>query len=229
MCVYNISLHIQIERKVYKPLACKKNVAGANIIYKHKSMGEYNMTLKDIAVLSCKILSITAFIKFVSFSHGIVYSVTQQEFEFSKIMLIQIFSLPAVFLAISIILWCFAKNISTLMVNDSASFDEVINFDYNIFKPIIFSIIGIILLTQAVPSLANKLVNIIDDIKRNTGLPYKITTFNLGYLIEYFLKLIIALYLIIGPKKVKNFIKSTRSIGVTKENDNDIKGKIIEK
>lgn len=187
------------------------------------------MTLKDIAVLSCKILSITAFIKFVSFSHGIVYSVTQQEFEFSKIMQIQIFSLPAVFLAISIILWCFAKNISTLMVNDSASFDEVINFDYNIIKSIIFSIIGIILLTQAVPSLANKLVNIIDDIKRNTGLPYKITTFNLGYLIEYILKILIALYLIIGPKKVKNFIKSTRSIGVTKENDNDIKGKIIEK
>ena len=178
------------------------------------------MKLKDIAVLSCKILSITVFIKFIYFSQVFGAYYAQKEFNLTNTDLIRMSIVPVLLLLISMILWFFATKISILMVEDSVSYDKVINFEYHKIKPIIFSVIGLILLTQAVPSFARMLINIIADIKKNSGLPYQITTFNLGYFVEYILKILIALCLIIGPKKVLSSIKSTRIIGLDKEKNN---------
>ena len=87
-------------------------------------------------------------------------------------------------------------------------------------KPIIFSIIGLILLTQAVPSLSKTLINLMADILRNQGEPYQINSFDLGYLIENLLKILIAVYLIIGSKKVLTLIKSTRTLGLDEKKNN---------
>ncbi len=178
------------------------------------------MKLKDIALLSCKILSITVFIKFIYFlqTFGAIHA--QKEFKVPNIDLTLMLIVPVLLLLISIILWCFANSISKFMVSDSVSFNKVINFKYNEIKPIVFSIIGIILLTQAIPSLSKTLINLIADILRNQGEPYKINSFDLGYLIENLLKILIAVYLIIGSKKVSTLIKSTRTLGLDEKKNN---------
>jgi hypothetical protein len=175
------------------------------------------MTLKDISMLSCKIIAITVFIKFVLYSQSAVFYFTQEEIIMTNDKLIQLFLLPLGYLIIGIILWFFAKNISSHMVNNTADLNKIINLNLKEIKPFIFSVIGIFLLASANPALVKNLYNIISYALGNSGATITVNSFYLGLLIESVLKILIAVYLLIGPKKVLHFIKFTRTLGVTKE------------
>jgi nitric oxide reductase large subunit len=138
----------------------------------------------------------------------------QNELNRIKFSFISIAITPALLLLVSIILWVFAKIIAGLMINKSASIDYIAKIDFKRFKLFVFSIVGLIILTQTIPSLVKMLFKIFVDIKKNAGLPYTITTFNLDLLIVDILKTLIGLALIIGPKRVSKWIKSTRTLGV---------------
>ncbi|MCD4817323.1 MAG: hypothetical protein K8S23_01380 [Candidatus Cloacimonetes bacterium] len=185
------------------------------------------MTLKDIAALSCKIIALTIFIKTISTLNVIIntifsYRLNPDEFEFTNILIIRMVTIPILSLLISIILWFFAKNISSLMVNDIASINTSININYEKFKALIFSRIGIFVLTQAIPSLGSQLIGIIQEAKKYSGSSNTISSNSLRKIVEYSIKILIAIILIIRPKRFLDFIKSTRTLGVTKEKDESL-------
>ena len=120
----------------------------------------YKMKLKDIAELSCKILSITVLIKFIFYLNVFFSYFAQNEYNPINRSLFQTSIVPVLLLLISIILWCFAKKIASLMVKDSASLDNVINFEYYKIKPMVLSTIGLIILTKAIPSFIKKIMQV---------------------------------------------------------------------
>jgi len=180
------------------------------------------LKLRDLAELSCRILSITVLIRFVYYSQIFVTYFNQNDLNQVKFNFLDISITPALLLSVSIILWLLSKQIAGLMVNESASINHLTKIDYKKFRLFVFSIIGLIILTQAVPSLIKMLFNIFTDIKRNAGMPYTITTFDLGTLIEDVLKTIIGLVLIMSPKKISTWIKRTRTIGTDFEERDEV-------
>ncbi len=174
------------------------------------------MKLKDIAELSCKILSITVLIKSIFHSHSLLNYFFRKDVYTVQPSLFQVSIIPVLLLILSIVLWCFAKNIASLMVKDTASLDKIINFEYNKIKPMIFSTIGLIILTTAFPIFARNLFTISDGFKNFSDIGFEVSMYELGYLVENFLKIVIAFYLICGSKgskKVLSLLKSTRTLG----------------
>ena len=84
--------------------------------------------------------------------------------------------------------------------------------------------VGIFVLTQAIPSLCGRLVDTFQQIKKYSGSPntFSVHHSNFRYIVEYCAKIMIAVCLIFSPQKILKFIKSTRTLGVPKEENNNL-------
>ena len=174
------------------------------------------MKLKDIAKLACRTLSIYTFIVCIiqsQYVFSLFNSMIKQNFTILDSLW---YCISTVLLGIlSFVLWHYAENISTRMTKDIESdIEEEHKWSYDQLQVIILTIVGIVVLTNAIPNLIRYLVSLYSFRKSITIGNIYIERIGLqdffppliGSIVQTFL----GLGLILGGKGVKKIIELTR-------------------
>jgi|GEM_PF-5499362 len=176
------------------------------------------MKLKDIAKVACRTLSIYTFIRFIiqsQYVFSLLNSMIKQNFSIVDSLW---YSISTALLGIlSAVLWSNAEKISIRMTEDIVTHkeEEVHScWSYDKLQLIVFNIIGIIVLTNAVPNMIRYLVSLYSFKKSvmigNVYIERIMLQDFFPALIGSIVQTILGLWLILGAKGVIGLIELTR-------------------
>jgi len=178
------------------------------------------MSLNKIAKLSCRVMSIYTLIRVVIYLQGILVMITNWNTQFmdNNYGMLLSFIIPScILLVISISLWVFANRISEYMVGEEEQNDFKENILEEKLELVILNIVGLIILSIAIPDFVKSIIEISVFINRykEIGSYYKDDInyiYNLSDILKHSIKIIIGLCLIIGSKGIRSFLEKFREI-----------------
>ncbi|ATW28244.1 hypothetical protein [Candidatus Formimonas warabiya] len=170
------------------------------------------MNVKAAATIAVKVLAIFTLIKFITYlpsAYNIFDIVSTASSQTSASLQIITFMAPiCLLLIVSMCLWLYADEISDRMVKNPG-INEKVNINYEGLQSIAFSVVGIIIVADALPALISAFIHLkIDDSFRPLN-----QYINLG---TTGLKLVIGLLLLFGSKGLVGLIKYLRTAGLPK-------------
>jgi len=175
------------------------------------------MSIKSLAFLSIRVVSICFFVLGVRYI-GNIASITMPGFmDISDPGYAEVFirfSIPAiVFFVFSVILWIFSIRISSYLVLRENNNNDSINLDIEKLEPIVYSILGVILLAISIPELIryiSQAMMIDKDI-----FMYQKHMWYSSIAVEV-VKILLGIYLVLQANTIKKLIHRLRKIGVEK-------------
>lgn len=173
------------------------------------------MNYKAISKISCKIISIYSFAKFIMFFQRFFYHIFYQnrliQIEQNSVLL----SLPFfLLLFLSIILWVYADKISSFMVKKPINSSNTISLDYVELQAIAFSVVGVIMLINSIPEIISLGINIKLLVSEDIANIEMLLIMDKIKIIGYVIKTILGLWLLLGSSGIVGLIKTLRTIGV---------------
>ncbi|SKC81938.1 hypothetical protein [Maledivibacter halophilus] len=178
------------------------------------------MNYKVISKMSCKIISIYMFFKFITAFQSffyVFYPNSQAQIEQNSVF----FFLPFIIsLFLSIILWVFADKISSYMVKEPTNSSNNVKVDYIELQAIAFSVVGITVLVNSIPQIIRLGIDmktiVSNDIIANWDMLLRTTK---SQMIGYIIKTILGLWLLFGSNGIVGLVKTLRTAGVKGPND----------
>jgi len=188
--------------------------------------GVYNLATRDLAVTACKILSLfTVVLALKSVNMPVTWPVAimnDPARSVSVLLIITVFMPTLIFLILAGLFWFKAGNIAGRMVSsggDGAVENRLFNFKE--VQILAFSVVGVLVLADALPVLAVFSANLVMMLTSNP-------TFDLKKMIALnfipqgaglAVRLAIGIWLLLGAKGLCVFLKNIREAGLVKKND----------
>lgn len=170
------------------------------------------MNYRILSKMSCRIISIYAFVKFIMFFQSyfyVFYQNSRNQIEQNNVlMFLPFFSL----LFLSIILWVYADKISQFMVKESENSRDIVKLDYVKLQAISFSVVGVVILTNSIPEIIKTVLNI--KLLISKQLVDRVLITYKTQMIGYGIKIIMGLWLLFGASGIVGLIKTLRTVGV---------------
>jgi len=167
------------------------------------------MTNRDIALLSFKILAIFAFIRAVELSSKVIQYFYEEATEGYIWIGLQVLLPPVLLILIGIILWIFAPNLSRYVFASSDSNKKSEAVSYTELQTIIFSAFGLIVIVDSLPLLIRSIIAIFMFKVYSISGKESVLQRNI-YLLFTALKTVIGIWLLFGSRGVVKFVQSLR-------------------
>lgn len=181
------------------------------------------MTNKDIARLSCKLLSIYTLISAIkSLNYFVVLPFQEYGTGMFNIMIV-LTAIPSTFLfASGIILWVYADKLVKHLVPDKELAAGDPRRGLEDIQGVAFSVVGILILSDAAPKLMQVLLSIVLLLKLQYAIPNEwlnVTTItrSTGLVIQ----LIIGFWLFLGSRGIVGLLRKLREAGLKPSNNED--------
>ncbi|RKD30534.1 hypothetical protein [Thermohalobacter berrensis] len=161
------------------------------------------MNYKNLAKISCKIISIYVFIKFISFIPTTIFMFKLN----NNRSILPILTSAILYFMLSILLWSFADKLSYYMVGNKHKEVEHkrVEIDYNKLHYIAFSVVGLVMIAFSISNVITDIIQMYKMAESNPNLNlYK------AEIIGELFKLLIGLWLLLGAKGIVNGIKALR-------------------
>jgi hypothetical protein len=129
-------------------------------------------------------------------------------------------STSLIMLIMSILLWIFADRISIAIVNAEPESIEIHKVDYNKIAMIAFTIIGLLVLTNAIPVAIRMVIQ--HSLLLKSQLNYKETSMyadSIARIIGEIVRICIGIWLLIGSKGIIKIIKAFKDLGMDRIED----------
>lgn len=171
------------------------------------------MNYKVISKMSCKIISIYMFFKFITAFQSffyVFYQYSQAQIKQNSVL----FFLPFILsLFLSIIFWVFADEISSYMVKEPIDSSNNVKIDYVALQSMAFSVVGITVLVNSIPQIIRlgiDMKTIVSNDIANWDMLLKTTK---SQMIGYIIKIILGLCLLLGSSGIVGLVNTLRTAG----------------
>lgn len=170
------------------------------------------MKPKAAAIIIVKTLALFSFIKFITYLQiiGTIIDVMKNPPDYGVGSTVVMLIVPIILLlAVSLVLWLYAEEISGLMVKNIDISEEVEISDTHL-QTVAFSVVGLCLVVVAIPELVNGLLRLmIDD-----SAPIHQLKLRIVLLTGPSLHVLIGLWLLLGARGVSGAINKLQNMGL---------------
>lgn len=177
------------------------------------------MNYRIITKIACKLLALHFFLVSMNYMPSMFLNLIVNHERYTNIIFefLPTFLSGIIMISTAILLWIFADKLSKAIVKDGPENIENNEIDYQKIAIIAFTVIGLFVLTKAVPELVR--ISILDNLLVSSQLGYKETKPHMdtiARIIGETIKVGLGLWLLLGAKGIFNGIKGLRNLGLNR-------------